>query len=939
MTHCGCVPVQIVMEQKSIRLNSWAQWVFRSLVLFALAASLAVRAETDPKFYAVMVSAQVQASPAQIQLRWSADANATGYAISRRSGNSWSQVALIGGASTSWTDTSVAVGQAYEYRVVKSTSVGYTGTGYLLAGIQAPYAENRGKAILLVDNTFSSSLAAELSRLEWDLAGDGWTVLRRDVSRADSVPNIKNVIRSLYNADPSNTKAVFLLGHIPVPYSGNFNPDGHPDHQGAWPADVYYGDMDGNWSDSSAYSSGATRPANQNAPGDGKFDQSEMPSAAEIAVGRVDFYNMTCYANKTPSRSELDLMRAYLNKDHNFRHRVFTVARRGLVCDNFGERGGEAFASSGWRNFGAFFGAENVTSVGGWQYFPAVTSQDYLWSYGTGGGGWYTCDGVGSSDDFARNEIRSVFTMYLGSYFGDWDNESAFLRAPLGSGYCLTTSWAGRPHWFYHHMGLGESIGVSTILSQNNGFTGLYDRQNYGTRGVHVALLGDPTLRMHPVIPPSNLRGTAAGSSMQLSWNASTDTDLVGYHVYRGAGPASAFTRLTSSPLGSTSFTDNGYSSGAVYMVRAIKLEKSGGGTYYNPSQGVFHPASPSSGGGGGTPALPAAPTGLSASVASASQINLAWSDNSANEAGFRIERKTGLLGAWQTVATVSAGSGTYSSVGLGAGLLYAYRVIAYNDAGNSAPSNEATATTLSASPAFTSAAFLAADTATLGNWIGKYGAEGWNLFTGPSSVPANVQFSSNTGSLYQWSDQTSDTRALQKPLGGRVMGATFSNTSFTFDLAFLDGAAHKLTLCFVDWDRSGRSQTVELLDPATGTVLDSRTVSNFQNGTYLSWRVTGALRVRCTRLAGNNALVNAFFLDTASSSGVSSTKAGGLVNGSFNLQIAGQPGQTFKVYYSTDLSKWTWLTDVTLASSSLNFLDTTSSGKALRFYRAVAAP
>jgi hypothetical protein len=79
-----------------------------------------------------------------------------------------------------------------------------------------------------------------------------------------------------------------------------------------------------------------------------------------------------------------------------------------------------------------------------------------------------------------------VFTMFLGSYFGDWDNESAFLRASLGSGYALTTSWAGRPHWFYHHMGLGEPIGISTIASQNNdygdapGISRSYARQVHG---------------------------------------------------------------------------------------------------------------------------------------------------------------------------------------------------------------------------------------------------------------------------------------------------------------------------------------------------------------------------------------------------------------------------------------------------------------------------
>src|SRR5690606_147611 len=152
---------------------------------------------------------------------------------------------------------------------------------------------------------------------------------------------------------------------------------------------------------------------------------------------------------------------------------------------NFVGRDGLAFASSGWRNFASMFGAEKVTAVPGWQYFPTVGSSGYLWSYGTGGGGYYTCNGVGGSDDFANVEVQTVFTMFLGSYFGDWDNESNFLRAPLGSGKALTTSWAGRPHWFYHHMALGEPIGYSTTLSQNNGYGGLYEGQNWGTRQVH----------------------------------------------------------------------------------------------------------------------------------------------------------------------------------------------------------------------------------------------------------------------------------------------------------------------------------------------------------------------------------------------------------------------------------------------------------------------
>ena len=74
-------------------------------------------------------------------------------------------------------------------------------------------------------------------------------VLRHDVSRADSPCNLKRIIQADYSSDPAQVRAVFLFGHIPVAYSGNLNPDGHPNHQGAWPTDAYYGDMDGSWTD------------------------------------------------------------------------------------------------------------------------------------------------------------------------------------------------------------------------------------------------------------------------------------------------------------------------------------------------------------------------------------------------------------------------------------------------------------------------------------------------------------------------------------------------------------------------------------------------------------------------------------------------------------------------------------------------------------------
>jgi hypothetical protein len=91
--------------------------------------------------------------------------------------------------------------------------------------------------------------------------------------------------------------------------------------------------------------------------------------------------------------------------------------------------------------------------------------------------------------------------------------------------------------------------------------------------------------------------------------------------------------------------------------------------------------------------APPTAPSNLTATAVSTSQINLSWTDNSNNEEGFRIERKTGAQD-FSEIAQVGPNTTSYSDTGLAAATTYTYRIRAYNNAGNSAYSNEASATT-----------------------------------------------------------------------------------------------------------------------------------------------------------------------------------------------------------------------------------------------------
>ena len=563
--------------------------------------------------FAVMISATPQVSPPQINLTWPVYPNATEYRISRKlsAATSFTTLTTITtGASTlaNYVDTTVAVGTGYEYEVRRliSTDTVY-GYGYIASAINLPLVENRGKLVLLVDDTMATPLATELTRLEADLRGDGWTVLRHDVSRTASVTSVKTLIKTAYDADSTNVKAVFLFGRIPVPYSGDIRPDGHSDHQGAWPADCYYGEMNDVWTDTWVNNTTSTKygTRNHNIIGDGKFDLSGMPgsgnSRIELMVGRVDLSSLPAYSTLT----ETQLLKRYLDKDNAWRHGNVTVNRRGLIDEN--SNSVEKFAAAGYRMFGALFGAANTTEA---DYTSTLANNAYLASYGDGAGDTDSCAGVVNTGNFASNDYRTVFTFLFGSYYADWDSTNNLLRAALASPtYTLASTWGSRPYPVYHTLGMGDPIGAGVRLTQNfsgNEFSDIYKPSyplNYNfDDDVHVALMGDPTLRLHPVKPVTNLQQTTSTSPSQvaLTWTASADTSIVGYHVYRATSTTGSLTRLTgttvttSNPAGSaitgTTHTDTTTTNGTTYqyMVRAVKLETSNTGTYYNFSQGAF---------------------------------------------------------------------------------------------------------------------------------------------------------------------------------------------------------------------------------------------------------------------------------------------------------------------------------------------------------------
>jgi regulation of enolase protein 1 (concanavalin A-like superfamily) len=93
----------------------------------------------------------------------------------------------------------------------------------------------------------------------------------------------------------------------------------------------------------------------------------------------------------------------------------------------------------------------------------------------------------------------------------------------------------------------------------------------------------------------------------------------------------------------------------------------------------------------------PAAPSGLQATLVSATEVELRWIDNSSDETGFLLERAVG-SGSFAQIATPAANSTRASDVNLDPGTTYHYRVSAFSNGGSSAYSATATVTTPPAS-------------------------------------------------------------------------------------------------------------------------------------------------------------------------------------------------------------------------------------------------
>ena len=258
-------------------------------------------------------------------------------------------------------------------------------------------------------------------------------------------------------------------------------------------------------------------------------------------------------------------------------------------------------------------------------------------------------------------------------------NETGFViaRQVGGSGTWVTLTTVGAGVTNYADSALAESTQYSYRVSATDS-AGTSSASNVATAATPATI---------PAVPSGLALTVQSASRINLAWSDNSFNET-GFVIARQVGGSGTWVTLTTVGAGVTSYADSALAESTQYSYRVSATDSAGTSSASNVATAT-------------TPAtIPAVPSNLALTVASASRINLVWGDNSFNETGFVIARQVGGSGTWVTLTTVGAGVTSYADSALAESTQYSYRVSASNSAGTSSASNVATATTPATIPA-----------------------------------------------------------------------------------------------------------------------------------------------------------------------------------------------------------------------------------------------
>ncbi|WP_298272308.1 fibronectin type III domain-containing protein [Geobacter sp.] len=260
----------------------------------------------------------------------------------------------------------------------------------------------------------------------------------------------------------------------------------------------------------------------------------------------------------------------------------------------------------------------------------------------------------------------------------------------------------------YDATGLQDEAEAITVNYRGEAFIAGFSKNASGNADYLVLKQTNPY-----ILVPAPFTATPQPDYTRVNLEWRENTAGTSFRIWRAPGPSTPTTDW-GSPIytgasGTTTFQDSGLGADTNYCYR---IEAYVGSINSRRIETCV------------TTTIPA-PTLAAPHVVSTSRIDLSW-NNVADNTGYRIERKVE-AGSWSTLATTAGGVAAYSDTGLTAGTLYTYRISSQNASGYSSASNEASATTIPATPTLNAPTGITDSQVTL-TWSNVSGETGYKI-------------------------------------------------------------------------------------------------------------------------------------------------------------------------------------------------------------------
>ena len=650
------------------------------------------------------------ASSGTVSLSWTASENATGYSLERRNAtstsNKWEALASLSATQTAYSDSPPNTNTKYEYRL-QNLSLGgpsaYSSTAAVTTALAPPAS---------VTATFVSGNQIDLN---WTNPSPSMNaiLIERSLSSSSGFSQIAAIAgnaTSFSDSGPFQSSSTYYFRIRYFLYD-----------EGA-PEGGFY----------SSYSStvSSTIPGGPNQPSN---FLARSISTSEILLNWSDTANETSYRLEklvsgnwstvmTLAANQTDYVDAGLSPNASFTYRI--------IASNASGSSTPSLTSSATTN-AVLQSGPTATIISG-------SRADFSWGtrlddqYGTaieqslnGTTGWTQIGSVASGvTTFTSNGPFSGSTTYyfrlrsgsfpfgatvLGAYSSVTNATSTSFPNPLTGLAGLATShstvslsWADATYETNYRIerqtpSLGSGwIVAGTVGANTTSFvdTALSENQTYNYRVFATNGWGEsaPTSTEAKTLlaAPTNVFATSlSGSQIDLYWTDNSQFEG-SYFIEHSSTGTGNWVQVATAGADETQFSVSGsFNSLTTYYFR-VRAYANGNGSTYSKYSDIASVT---------TAAYPNQPTNLTATVVSASELSLQWSDTS-NETGYRIEEQ--FSGTWATLTTLGANVASYQVTGLAAGSAHTYRVIALNASGWSIPSSSANATTMPQIPTFT---------------------------------------------------------------------------------------------------------------------------------------------------------------------------------------------------------------------------------------------